>query len=167
MAEDKRMMVRENDRRNVSPFGLWSDMDELFDSFRRDLDTMFMNPWGTRVIRPVRVRSANFYMPMNMEDKGENLELTVEMPGVKKDDVRLSLDEDILSISVDSSEQREEGDKNYLLKERSSYKCERSVRLPAEVLGENVEAKMEDGVLRITLPKAHPKKQEKQEIKIS
>lgn len=68
---------------------------------------------------------------------------------------------------MDSDEEKKEEKKNYLLRERSSYKCERSVRLPAEVQGEEVEAKMEEGVLHVTLPKVHPKKKETHEIKIS
>lgn len=167
MAEDKRMTVRDGDRRGVSPFGLWSDVDDLFDAFRKDIDRMFMDPWARTTVRPIRVRPAANYMPMDMEDDGENLKLTIEMPGVRKKDVKLSINEDILTISVDSKEDKKKEEKNYLLRERSSYQCERSVRLPTEVQGEKVEAKMDEGVLHVTLPKVHPKKKEVHEIKIS
>ncbi len=167
MAEDKRMTIRDSDRREVSPFGPWSNVDDLFDAFRRDIDTMFMDPWARTTVRPIRVRQAPTYMPMDMEDDGENLKLIVEMPGVKKKDINLSINEDILTISVDSSEDKKEEKKNYLLRERSSFQCQRSVRLPAEVQGDKVEAKMEEGVLHVTLPKVHPKKKETHEIKIS
>ncbi len=167
MTEDNRLTARDNDRRGVSPFGLWSDVDDLFDAFRGDIDRIFMDPWARTTIRPIKVRAQATYMPMNMEDAGDKLMLTVEMPGVKKEDIKLSINEDILTIRVDSKEEKKEEKKNYLLRERSSYKCERSVRLPAEVQGENVGAKMEEGVLHITLPKVHPKKKETHEIKIS
>jgi HSP20 family protein len=167
MTEDRRMILRDNDRRGVSPFGLWSDVDDLFDAFRRDIDRMFMDPWARTTIRPIRVRTANTYMPMNLEDEGENLKLSVEMPGVNKDDVKLSINEDILTIGVESEERKEEDEKEYLLRERSSYRCQRSVRLPVEVQGENVDAKMEEGVLTVILPKVHPKEKKTHEINIS
>ena len=105
-------------------------------------------------------------MPMNLKDEGEYLDLTVDMPGVVKDNVRLSIDDDILTLSVDAEDEKEEKEEGYLLKERSSYKCERSVRIPVDVKDDEVEANMENGVLHVKLPKVHPKKKEKTEIQI-
>lgn len=81
MTEDNRLTIRDHDRRGFSPFGLRSDVDDLFDIFRSDIDRMFFDPWARTTLRPIRVRAQPTYMPMNMEDVGENLMLTVEMPG--------------------------------------------------------------------------------------
>jgi HSP20 family protein len=51
-------------------------------------------------------------------------------------------------------------------KERSSYSCQRSVRLPVEVNGDKVSAKMDNGILHVELPKKHPKEPKKKDIKI-
>ncbi|MFW3146086.1 MAG: Hsp20/alpha crystallin family protein [Thermoplasmatota archaeon] len=163
---DKRMVLRDSDRGNLSPFGMWDDFDDLFNAFRRDIDRMFWNPMVPEPPR-IRVFRRQSYMPMNLEDKGENMELTVELPGIKKEDAKISLDEDILNISVeteDEKEQKEDG--KYLLRERSSFSCSRSIRLPQEVDESKVSAQMVEGVLHVTLPKKHPQKKEKTEIKI-
>ena len=159
MNGDKRIILRNGGRRSVSPFGIWSDMDDLFDS-------MFWDPFQRMNRRPARVRQINNYMPMNLKDEEDDLELTVDMPGVDKEHVKLSIDDDILTISVDSEKASEEKDEGYLLKERSSYKCKRSLRLPSEVKEEDIRASMENGVLKVSLPKVHPKKKEMTEIKI-
>ena len=166
MTGDKRIILRNGGRRNVSPFGLWSDMDDVFDAFRKDIDSMFLDPFGRSMVRPYRIKQPNNYMPMNLQDEGEFLELTVDMPGVQKDNIKLSLDEGLLTLSVDSNEENEEKDEGYLLKERSSYSCQRCIRIPTDVKEEDVEANMVDGVLHVKLPKVEPKKKEKTEIKV-
>ena len=164
--QDKRMVLRDSDRGTVSPFGMWEDLDDLFNTFRRDMDRMFWNPMVPESPR-IRVFRRQSYMPMNLEDKGESLELTVELPGINKEDAKISLDEDILNISVESKAEKEEkGEDYYLLRERSSFSCSRSIRLPQEVDESKVSAQMSDGVLRVTLPKKHPQKKERTEIKI-
>ena len=167
MTGENRLVLRNGDRRSVSPFGLWSDMDDIFDSFRKDIDSMIMDPLGRVAVRPYRVKHVSSYMPMNLKDEGEYLDLTVDMPGVVKEDVKLSIDDDILTLSVDSKEEKEEKDEGYLLKERSSYTCQRSIRIPLEVKDDEIEANMENGVLHVKLPKVHPKKKEKTEITIN
>lgn len=166
MTDDSRMVVKNERPGYVSPLGLMSEMDDLFDSFRKEMDSMLFEPWRSVSLRPVRLRRAPLYMPMNMVDNGEELELTVDIPGVKKDDVSISIDEDILTIDVDSKEEKEEKDASYLLKERSTYRCQRSVKLPVDIVQDKVEARMADGVLHLKLPKLHPKKKEKLEIKV-
>jgi HSP20 family molecular chaperone IbpA len=49
----------------------------------------------------------------------------------------------------------------------SSYKCQRSIRLPVDVKEDDIQASMENGVLNVKLPKVHPKKKERTEIKIN
>lgn len=168
MTGDNRMILRGNDRRSVSPFGLWTDMDDLFDSFRRDIDSMFYDPLNMIPMKPRRVRMINrAYMPMNLKDGDENLDLTIEMPGVDKDDVRISIDEDILTVSVEQKEEEEEKEEGYLLRERSSYTCKRSIRIPTEVKGDDVSAEMKDGVLHVTLPKVEPQEKKVHDIKVN
>jgi len=167
MKNEKGMVVRNEPADMPAPFGLWEEMDDLFNTFRRDMDRTFWDPFGGESHLPrLRMRRMHHYMPMNLEDKGEVLLLTVEMPGVKKEDTKISLDDDILTISVDSKEEKEETDRSFMLKERSSYSCQRSIRLPQEVMGEKVSARMEEGILHVTLPKKHPKEKKPKEIKV-
>ncbi|MBN1538589.1 MAG: Hsp20/alpha crystallin family protein [Candidatus Thermoplasmatota archaeon] len=164
--QDNRMVPRDSDRSGISPFGMWEDLDDLFNSFRRDMDRMFWSPLAPEPMR-IRVMNRPGYMPMNLEDKGENFLLTVELPGVKKEDAKISLDEDVLSICVESNDEKEEKEEgNYLFRERRSYSCSRSIRLPQEIDGSKVSAKMVDGVLHIELPKMNPREKVVREINI-
>ena len=167
MKDDRKMILRNNVKEPAYLVDPWSEMDDLFNSFRRDMDRMLWDPFGFDLprARPRAVRGVQF-MPMNLEDAGEKLVLSVEMPGVNKDDTKISLEEDVLTISVDSKEEKKDEQSNYLLRERSSYSCQRSVRLPAEVMGDTISAKMDNGILIVELPKKHPKEAKKKDIKI-
>jgi len=167
MKDDRKMVLRNDVKEPAYLVDPWREMDDIFNSFRRDMDRMLWDPSGFDLPRPrMRAMRGVQFMPMNLEDAGEKLIISVEMPGVNKDDTRISLEEDILTISVDSKAEKEDKQKNYLLKERSSYSCQRSVRLPVEVMGDKVSAKMDNGVLRVELPKMHPKEPKKKDIKI-
>ena len=166
--DNKKVVVRNNDRRIADPFGIWTDFDDVFNAFRRDMDRMFWDPsFGSSMVPRMRVVRRGYQMPMNLEDKGDSLLLTVEMPGVKKEETKLSIEDGVLSISVKSEEENEEFEEGkYLFKERASFSCSRCVRLPEEVDEENVSAKMIDGVLNIEIPKTHPKEKVVKEIDI-
>ncbi|MGA1872439.1 MAG: Hsp20/alpha crystallin family protein [Thermoplasmatota archaeon] len=164
--QEKRMVLRDGDRSSMSPFGLWEDFDDLFNAFRRDMDRMFLSPVSTEPAR-IRVFRRPSYMPMNLEDKEDMFLLTVDLPGIDKDDAKISLEEDILSISVESKEEKEEKEEGrYLFRERSSHSCSRSIRLPQEVDESRIKAKMIDGVLHVELPKSNPKEKVVKEINI-
>lgn len=167
MKDDRKMVLRNEVNEPAYLVDPWREMDGLFNSFRRDMDRMLWDPFGFDLARPKMrtVRSAQF-MPMNLLDAGEKLMLSIEMPGVNKDNTKISLEDDILTISVGSNEEKEDEKRNYLLKERSSYSCQRSVRLPVEVMGDKVSAKMDNGILHVELPKKHPKEPKKKDIKI-
>ena len=164
----KKVVVRNNDRRMIDPFRFWTDFDDIFDSFRRDMDRMFWGPsLGSPVVPRMRVLKRGYYMPMNLEDKEDSLLLTVEMPGVKKEDTKLSIEDGLLTISVKAEDENEESEEGkYLFKERSSFSCSRCVRLPENIDEEKVNAKMIDGVLHIEIPKSEPEKKEAKESNI-
>ncbi|MEA3558280.1 MAG: Hsp20/alpha crystallin family protein [Candidatus Thermoplasmatota archaeon] len=163
---ENRMVLRNGNRKAMDPFGMWTDLDDLFHTLSNDMDRMLWNPSGLEFPRARISRRVN-YMQMDMEDRGDNLLLTVEMPGVKKESTKISIDDGVLSISVkaeDEKEEKEEG--KYLFRERNSFSSSRCVKLPDDIEEENVSAKMEDGVLHIELPKSHPEEKVIKEIEI-
>lgn len=162
-SKENKMVVREEPQRSI---GLWEDMDDLFNSFRRDMERMIWDPFPVRAVPKLRVLRRDYRMPMDLVDEGENYKLTVDLPGVKKDDVKISINEGILSVNVEGKEQKEEKSENYLMKERSSYACSRKIQLPGEVDEDKVKANIEEGVLNIRLPKREPEKHKPREIKI-
>jgi HSP20 family protein len=165
---NKKVVVRNNDNRMTEPFGMWDDFDNIFNAFRRDMDRMFWGPSiGSPLVPRMRVIRRGYQMPMNLEDKENSLLLTIEMPGVKKEDTKLSIEDGLLTISVKGRDEKEESEEGkYLFRERSSFSCSRCVRLPENIDEENVSAKMVDGVLHIEIPKIEPEMKEVKEITI-
>jgi HSP20 family protein len=90
---------------------------------------------------------------------GEN-EVTVkaDLPGVKKEDLEVSATETELTISGKTSEEKEEKRESYYRLERRSGQFSRAIDLPAAIKPEEVKAKLENGILEVTAPKAEPEK---------
>lgn len=144
------------------PTDIWSDMDRLFDDFRSAFDDLLWVPAGTHMTRYMQTPRQPL---MNLEDTGKEFILSLEMPGIKKEDVNIEVSETTLEISAES--EIEEEDKNYLRKERNISRFYRGMDLPDEVKTDKIEAKLEKGVLKITLPKKEPKEIEKKKVKVT
>ena len=80
--------------------------------------------------------------------------VTVELPGVKLDNLEITLEDGLLTIQGERQFTTESSEEQYHRIERSSGAFRRSITLPAHVVADEVEASMEDGVLRILVPKA-------------
>lgn len=89
---------------------------------------------------------------VDVEDGEKEYIVHAELPGVKKEEVSLSLEDGRLRISVQRDEEKEEKDKNYIHRERRVCSMERNIFLQ-EAGEENIKAKLEHGVLKIEIPK--------------
>jgi HSP20 family protein len=146
------------------PTEIWSDMDRLFDDFRSAFDDLFWVPAGAQTTRHMQYPKQPL---MNIEDTGKEFILTLETPGIKKEDVNIEVSETTLEISAESKTEEEEKDRNYLRRERSISRYYRCMDLPEEVKTEDIDAKLERGILKITLPKKEPKEIEKKKVKVT
>ena len=102
----------------------------------------------------------------DVREHEDGLNVVVELPGLSSEDVSVSVENGVLSISGEKKQENEEGDSegNNHLVERRYGKFERTFRLPRSVDSEQVKAKFENGLLTIDLPKSE--KAKKREIKI-
>lgn len=91
---------------------------------------------------------------MDVKDFEKEYVIEAEMPGVKKEDINIHYENDHLTLSVHQEENKEEKDDQdkYIHRERSTRSFERSIYLEA-VNPDQIKAKLEDGILRITAPK--------------
>ena len=99
------------------------------------------------------------------EDKS-GINVSVEIPGVKKDNIKITLQDNILTIEGEKKKESEQKEKNYFRAERIYGSFKRSFTLPAEVDSEKVEAKFEDGMLNINLQKLEPKVKKEKVIEL-
>ena len=138
-------------RRNglVDQRDIFNDFDKIFDSF-----------W------PAQSQMTNMIGSLDVYEDKENIHVDCDLPGFKKEDIELTIEDDILRITAehkDSKEEKEEG--SYYLRERRCHTFSRSVRLPQNIATEKVAAEYHDGVLKISVEKLPEKKPQAIKIK--
>jgi len=97
--------------------------------------------------------SENFLPPVDIFEDEHNITMQAEIPGVKQEDLNITLENNVLTITGERKFQHEEKKENFHRMERRFGKFTRSFTLPASVDAENVIANFENGLLNITLPK--------------
>jgi HSP20 family protein len=134
----------------VSPLAMLSDMDRIFEDFRSEWESAFMVP---RSFTSEAVRQPL----IDLTDAGKEYVVKAEMPGISKEGLDISVTEDGLEISGETStdEKREDEEKGYIRRERHYSRFYRALPLPEKVLAAKVEAVLKDGVLTVKLPKAN------------
>jgi HSP20 family protein len=90
---------------------------------------------------------------VNITERKDKYEVSLAVPGMKKDDFKIDVDGNMLSISSEKEEKTEEKDKRFTRKEYNYSSFNRCFSLPEEVNQDKIEAKYEDGVLKISLPR--------------
>lgn len=110
----------------------------------------------------------SFNPKIDISDDEKNIYVEAEIPGVKKDNIDISLQDNILTIKGEKKEETEEkkDNKNYYRSERSYGSFTRSFTLPSEVNPKTCNAKFEDGILKIEIAKSQPKPRNVKQIEI-
>ncbi|MFO8051650.1 MAG: Hsp20/alpha crystallin family protein [Thermoplasmatota archaeon] len=131
------------------------EFDELMDRVRYDLESFF-NPSDETRMPLRRMFHTKDYLPVDVTDEGDHFSVAAELPGVRKDNVEVDLDDRKLRISLSKEQEKEEKERDYFLKERRNFSSSRTLTLPDEVIGEKAEGNMENGVLKLKIPKKNP-----------
>lgn len=95
---------------------------------------------------------------VNVAENKTHFEVTVAAPGLKKNDFNIDIDGNMLTISCEKEERKEDKDERYTRKEYNYSSFSRSFTLPEVVIKDKIEAAYVDGVLHITLPKTEQAK---------
>ncbi len=95
---------------------------------------------------------------VNITEQKDTYLVSLAAPGLKKEDFTIDVDGSMLTISSQTEEHREEKDKKFTRKEYSYSSFSRSFTLPEEINKEKIEAKYEDGILKISLPRSEAAK---------
>lgn len=124
-----------------------------FGSFREAMRQMVEAGWPMpRDLMPAAM--ASVVVPLDILDTGPDIVVLTNLPGVKPEDVNISITGNTLTIKGGVQPQPETASANYIRKERRATSFYRSVTLPVSVDVDNAEAHFEDGVLTLTLPKS-------------
>ena len=109
--------------------------------------------WSDRVLWEwPRMKGEEWVPAFNFYEKEGSYFLEAEIPGVNKDDISVTIDKNLITISGRKEAKREEKGSNYYLLEASSGSFSRSIRVPEEIEEDKVKAEYKDGVLHLTLP---------------
>ena len=91
---------------------------------------------------------------LNAYEEGDQFVVETQLPGMKPEDIQVSIEQGVLTIQGQTKAEEERKERSYLIREHRTGRFSRSVRLPETVDPDAVQATYEDGVLRLTLPKA-------------
>jgi HSP20 family protein len=135
------------------PFGSVRDFDDLFNRFL-----------GNRSATARHAEPEAWSIPLDVVQDGDNLVVTASVPGTAKNEIDISVDDNVLTIKAETANSSAKDTDGYLLRERRTGSYYRALRLPETVDYENAESTFQNGVLTIKLPKLESKKARKLEI---
>ena len=138
-------------RKRIGSFGEFAPVERLFENF-------FDLPWKGSSFSDVVPYSG---FALDIEDDGDQYKISAELPAVKKDEVDLDLEQNLLTISVKQEEEKEEKKKNFLHRERRSMQSSRTITLPSDAQLDSLDARLDNGLLKITIQKQAEKKAKK------
>lgn len=137
-------MIRRSPR-GLSALDPFSGFDSLFENF----------------MAPVRLRDLEneLHMPStDIRETKDDYEVTAELPGMKKEDIKVSLHDGVLTISAENRSETEEKKEGQVIRRERRYgKFLRRFAIGPDVQDDKVDAKFEDGLLKLTIPKSQPK----------
>jgi HSP20 family protein len=113
------------------------------------------------------IRVSTWYPNVDVTERDDAYVMKVELPGVSKNDVKITLKDNLLTIHGEKKKETEEKDKNYFRNERHYGTFQRTFTLPSNVRGDVIEANFANGVLTIEIPKAEDAKPKEIEVKVS
>ena len=156
-------LIRWNPLRDVTAWHPVSDFATEFTTMQREIDRMFDRFRGGTTEDGV----TSTWMPVvDIAERANDFHVKVELPGVKKEDVRITVQNNTLTIRGEKKLENEKNGENYHRVERSYGLFQRSFTLPTSVVSERIEASYDNGVLSITIPKAEEVKPREIEVKV-
>ena len=133
-------LIRWNPYRNL--VSLPREIDRFFNEFGQEL-------WNTDTVWSPSV---------DITETKDGYEVKAEIPGMKKNEIKINFEDDMLTLSGERNHEKEEKDKNYHRIERRYGKFQRSFYLPNHVKAEDIKANYKDGILTVNIPKSEEAK---------
>ena len=139
----------------MSELTLWKKQE--LDKLRKDMDLLFRRfRRGFGIPRTLLEAAESFSTEFS---ESENmLVLSTILPGIKLEDIEISVTDDTLSLKAETKEDSVDTEENFQRIEKRSRSFSRSISLPCRIISEEVKATYKDNILRIELPKCKPKK---------
>ena len=143
-----------------SPF---EEMERWFDELIRRPFSFFGPSWFPRVRMP---EFEEISPSVDIYEEGDDVVVKAELPGMKKDDIEVTITDDTITISGEKKREEKVEKKNYYRYERSFGSFTRSFRIPVDVQTDKAQASFKDGVLEIKIPKTEEAKRRTKKLQI-
>ena len=138
---------------NIVRWEPFSDVVGLRRTMDRLLEEEFANPY-----RALGVMEKHEAIPLDVYQNANEVVVKASLPGIKSEDVEISITGDTLTIKGEAKEEKEIKKEDYFCQEQSYGTFSRSVVLPADLKFDDIEATLEDWVLTLSIPRAEEKK---------
>lgn len=144
--------------------------EDLFDDFMRDFP-LYDDKDEKRIEKKLYGRRGKNLMKTDIRETDHSYELEMDLPGFKKDEVKVTLEDGYLTISAAKGLDEDEQEKKtgrYIRKERYAGACERSFYVGEDITHEDIKGEFKHGILKLSIPKkeAKPAVEEKKYITI-
>ncbi len=138
------------------------EMERIWDEFLPSPRRAVLTPWKRLV------GEGDVTLPaVDIIDRDEEILVKIEMPGVSKENIDVSVQENTLTVKGEIKEEKEEKEENYLRRERTYRTFERSINIPVKVAPDKIKAGLRDGILYVHLPKAEETKPRKIKVEVA
>lgn len=153
-------LIRWREARDLPAFpsdvlNMQREINKMFDSFFRsalpDESPLIAGTWSPAT---------------DIVEHDDNFVVNVELPGMRKEDVKITMQDNTLMIRGEKKEERESKGSSYHRVERSYGSFQRSFALPSTVKAESIEAAFKDGILTVSLPKSEEAKPKQIDVKV-
>jgi len=136
------------------------DPDTAYSDFRKDIDRVFDDFFS---LKPSSLFDSEWLPSVDIDEDDKAIHIKAELPGIDEKDLKVNLENNVLTISGEKKEERKEEDKDKrtIVSERRFGSFSRSLSVPEGIKAEKIKAKFKDGVLNIEVPKeetVQPKK---------
>jgi HSP20 family protein len=131
---------------------------KMFEDVFNERLTPFISSMGSMI-------APTFKVDISEDEKA--VYLSADIPGVKKEDVKVTMEDDVITICAERTQEEEEKKKNYHRVERSWGSLSRSFTIGDNINAENVTANYDNGVLKIVVPKKEPEEKKSKEVTVS
>jgi HSP20 family protein len=154
-------LVRWNPTRDLLPT-FPSDMLNI----QREINRMFDSCFRGGVQEPSELLTSTWSPSVDITEKDDGYIVKVELPGVGKDDVKITMQDNVLTIGGEKKQEKESKESNFHRIERSYGRFQRSFSLPSAVKSDKIEAEYKDGILRVVLPKSEASRPKQIDVKV-
>jgi HSP20 family protein len=145
--------------------------DDFFETFRQNVQNMqnvMEQAWPSSMASMRGITPFEFYdritdtrLPLcDVIDRGDRYEVNLEVPGINKEKIDVKATKHFITVSGSQTEKTKEKGKKYVYSERSYKSFHRQIPFNQEILPSQIDAKVNDGILEISIPKKNPTKPE-------